>query len=155
MIAPPDRAVATETAAGEVRRLAGTGHDVENFNFQDITWGGTFDRHRTGADMHAEPFAGPAPVYGRVHWSGTAAVDGLVLPGPGHDVFSCGIARHHARPVIGGVLRQRLDGDDVAGADGEDRRQGFAEIAPMHAACVQRDMVMRSTFRLVHIPRAW
>ena len=74
---------------------------------------------------------------GRTRWhpsgrrrGGRRSCRRLVQP---NTLFGAGIARDHPFRIVGGMLRQRLDGDGVARGDLELRRQRAAEIAPMHA----------------------
>ena len=66
----------------------------------------------------------------------------LASRGPAEHALCAGIARDHPFGIVGGMLRQRLDGDGVAGADLGLRRQRAAEIAPMHARRVDREMMV-------------
>ena len=81
--------------------------------------------------MHTDAFAGAANerALGR---TGTAARNRLLLARPVEHAFGAGIACDHAFIVVVGVMRQRLDGGTVAGAQCQRRGNHLAEIAPVN-----------------------
>ncbi|MET4831468.1 hypothetical protein ABIF44_000875 [Bradyrhizobium japonicum] len=142
VIAPPRRDRGAEYAPCMVRIAARARHDVEDAHLQHIAGLGILHRDRTGADVHAESFPGAATEHARVHRTSAATIDVLPVPRPAEHAFSTGIARDHHLGRVGGVLRQRLDGDGVARGDLDLRRQRAAEIAPMDATGLDREMVV-------------
>ncbi len=101
--------------------------------------------------MHAEAFAGAASEQRSIHRTGTAPVHALLLLGPEIDALDTGIALHHAVGVVIGVVRQRLDRDEIAGIDLDARLQRLAEIAPMHGVGVGRQMMIGALRRLMFL----
>ena len=112
--------------------------DVEDADFENVARSGAADEDRTGTDVHAQSFPGAASEQRGIHRSGAAPVDGLALAGPAKDAFGAHIAGDHALGVVVGVVRQHLDGDDVAGLDFEYRGQRTAEITPVNRVGICR-----------------
>src|SRR6266702_8657933 len=147
MIAPPGCDRGAEHAASMFRMSARPRHDVKNPHLQHVARLGVFHRHGPRADVHAKPLAGTATEYAGVHRARAAAVDVLLVPCPAKDAFGGGIARDHQLGVVGGMLRQRLDGDGIARRDLDLRRERAAEIAPMNAAGLDRKMMVLTSGR--------
>ena len=117
VIAPPGRDRGAEHAAGMVRIAARARHDVEDAHLQHVAGLGVLHRDRPRADVHAKSFAGAAAEHAGIHRTRAATIDVLPVPCPAEHAFSAGIARDHQLGLVGGVLRQRLDGDGVARGD--------------------------------------
>src|SRR5882757_238158 len=124
------------------RMTASARYDVEDPHLQHVAGLGVFHGHGPRADVHAKPLAGTATEHAGVHRARAAAIDVLLVPCPAKDAFGGGIARDHQFGVVGGMLRQRLDGDGIARRDLELRRERAAEIAPMDAAGLDRKMMV-------------
>ena len=140
---PPCRGVAAKAFALVNCGLAqGRGFDVQNAHFQDVARLGAFDGHGPGADVHAQSLARAAPEQRGVHRPGAAAFDALARLVPVEDAFRPGIALDHALEIVVCMMRERLDRDEVAGVDFDQRLQVLAEVAPMHGLVGGRDMVM-------------
>ena len=142
MKAPPCGRVAAESLSGILRIGAGPGRDVDDAQLDNVTLLGAAYVDRSGADMHAEAFAGASSEQRGIHRSCAASIDALLLLGPQEHAFSAGIALHHALGVVVGMVCQRLNGDEVAGIDLDLRFQQLAEIAPMHGVGIRRQMVI-------------
>src|SRR6266702_7421650 len=142
MIAPPGCDRGAEHAAGMFRMAARPRHDVKNPHLQHVARLGVLHGHWPRADMHAKPLAGTATEHAGVHRARAATVHVLLVPRPAEHAFSGGIARDHQLGVVGGMLRQRLDGDGIARRDLELRRKRAAEITPMNAAGLDRKMMV-------------
>ena len=142
VIAPPRRDAGAEHPALISRIAARPRHDVEDAHLQHVAGLRVLHRDRAGADVHAEPFAGAAAEHGGIHRTGAATIDVLPSCGPAEHAFGAGIARDHPFGIVGGMLRQRFDRDGVAGIDLDLRRQRAAEITPMHARGLHREVMM-------------
>src|SRR2546423_224862 len=88
--------------------------------------------HRPRAHVDAEAFAGAAAEQRRLHRTGAATIDTLALAVPVKDALGAGITLHHALGVVVGVMRERLDGDEVSAIDLDQRLQRLAEVAPVN-----------------------
>ena len=98
--------------------------------------------------MDAEAFAGAAPKKLAVDRAGAAAIDAFFVLGPQEDALGAGIAFDHALGVVVGVMRQRFDGDVVAGIDLKLRLEQLAEIAPVHGIGIRRQIMIGRLARL-------
>ena len=111
--APPGRRIAAEGAAGKGGIAAGARLHIEDPHLEHIARLGAVDINRAGANMHAEPFAGTAPMDRCVERPGAAPVDILRVLRPVEDALRAGVARDHAGMVVIGVMRQCLDRDEI------------------------------------------
>ncbi len=140
--APPGGGVAAEVAAFVFGVAAGARQNIQNAHFQHIAGLGIAHVYRAGADMHAKPFATAAAKDAGICRAGATAVDVLLLAGPVKDAFGAGVAADHAFAVVGGVLGERLDGDDVARAHAQRWLDVAAEVAPMHGFVGGRQVIL-------------
>jgi hypothetical protein len=131
LVAPPRRHVAAEQFAAMRLAAAGTRTDIEDADLEHVAGLRAIDVDRTRADMHAEAFSGSAAVDACIHRSRAAPVDGLLPNGPAEDAFRTGVAVDHPLGIVGRMLRQRLDGDDIARANRDHRRQQAAQESPV------------------------
>jgi len=92
--------------------------------------------------VHPKTFAGAAAVHRRIHRPGAAPVDVLCIARPVKHAFGPGVALDHAFGIVGGMLRQRLDRDGLAGIDLDLRRHRPGKISPMHARGFHREVMM-------------
>ena len=144
MIAPPGRDAAAEHASLHSPDCGSARGTMSRMRTSSTSPGcGVLHRDRAGADMHAEAFAGAAAENRCVHRAGAATIDVLAVAGPAKHALGAGIARDHALGIVGGMLRQGLDGDGVARGDLDLRLQRAAEISPMHMRCLDRQMMVR------------
>ena len=132
MEAPPGRGVAAEALAGVLRIGARPRRDVENPHLEHVAGLGAAHGDRAGQDVHAQALAGAAAEQRGVHRTGAASVDVLLAAVPVVDALRTRIALDHAGSIVVGVMREGLDRDEVARVDLDHRREGFAEVAPVH-----------------------
>ena len=86
--APPCRRVAAERLAGIGRIGAWPRLHVHDADFENVARLGAADIDRTGADVHAEAFAGAAAQQLAVDRPGAAAIDALLILGPQEHALS-------------------------------------------------------------------
>ena len=140
--APPGGGVAPEALA-LVRGIgAGPRAHVDDAHLEDVARLGAAHGHRPRAHVDAEAFAGAAAEQRRLHRTGAATIDTLALAVPVKDALGAGITLHHALGVVVGVMRERLDGDEVSAIDLDQRLQRLAEVAPVNGLVGGRDVVM-------------
>src|SRR5258707_223538 len=98
--APPGGRIAAEGLAfiGWIAAFARL--HVEDPDLDDIARRGSANRNRTGTDVNAEPFSGPAAMDRRIHRPGAAPVNILAVPGPVKHALRAGIALDHPRMII-------------------------------------------------------
>ena len=105
---------------------------------------GSAPRTKTGPVQMCTPKPSPDPRPSSLPSTGpgAAAIDAFLLLGPQEHAFGAGIALDHALGIVIGMMRQRLDGDVVAGIDLELRLEQLAEIAPVHGVRRRRQIVV-------------
>ncbi len=140
VVAPPRRRVAAEGQSLVLGIGAGAGSDVEDAHLQDIAGLGAADRHRAGADMHAEAAAGADL---GVHGAGTAGRDAHLVLRPEIDTLGARIALDHPLGVVARLMRERLDRDEIARTDLDLGLEAAAEEAPVDGLGIRRQVVMR------------
>ena len=99
--------------------------------------------------MHTKALAGAASEQRGVHGAGAAPVDAFFLFGPQEHTLETGVALDHAFGVVVGVMRQRLDGNEITGIDLDLRLQLLAEVAPMHRVGIRRQVMIGALGRLM------
>jgi hypothetical protein len=129
--APPGGRVAAEGLAGKLRVGAGPRLHVHDAHFKDVAGLRPAHVDRAGANVHAETFARATAQELAVDRASAAAVHTLLVLDPQEDAFGARIALDHAVGIVVGVVRERLDGDVVAGVDLEARLEDLAEVSPM------------------------
>ena len=142
MEAPPGRGVAPEALAGVLRIGAGPRRDVENPHLEHVAGLGAVHGDRAGQDVHAQALAGAAAEQRGVHWAGAAPVDVLLGAVPVVHALRTRIALDHAGSIVVGVMGESLDRDEVARVDLHHRREGFAEVAPVHGLVRCGDVIV-------------
>src|SRR5690606_21595637 len=115
--APPRRGVDAEALAGVLGVGAGPVAHVDDAHLEDVARLGALDVDRAGADVHAEAFAGTAPLDGGIHRARAAAVHVLFLLVPVENAFHAGVALDQALVIVVGVVGNGLDGDKVPRLD--------------------------------------
>src|SRR5207249_10238252 len=129
--APPRRRVAAERLALVLWIRARPWLHVDDAHLEDVTGHRALHRHRPRADVHAEPLARAAAEQRRLHRPRAAPVHALALAAPVEDGLGARVALHHALGVVVRVVREHVDGDEVAGARLHARLQQLAEVTPV------------------------
>ncbi len=122
--------VRAEAAPGVAGVASRAGAHIQDSHFQHVAGFGTLDGDGAGQQMDAQPFTGAAHE-GSLRRTRAAAGDRFVLARPVVDAFGPRVVRDHAVVVVGRVVSQGFDRGAVAGAQGQRRRHGLAEIAPV------------------------
>ena len=128
--------------SGVLRVRARPGLHVDDPHLEDVARLRSAHRHRSGADVHAQPLARSAPEERGLHRPGAPPVDTLALPIPVEDRLRPRIPGHHPCRVVVGVVGQNLDGDEVARGHLDQRLEGLAEVPPVHRRVVGGHVVV-------------
>src|SRR5262249_29028144 len=132
MKAPPGRRIAPETLAFIRGVRAWSWLHVQDTHLEDVARPVTCDRHRSRADMYSSPLTSGASEQRGIDWPGAAPVHSLSGFVPVIDALDARITFDHTLVVIVGMVRYRLDSDEIPRFDLDQGRETLTEVAPVH-----------------------
>src|SRR2546422_2723149 len=115
--APPRGGIAAEALPLVLRVGAGSRADVDDADLEDVAGLGAANEDGSGADVHAEALARSPAEQRRLHRPRPAAIDALLLLVPVENALGARVPLDHPLGVVVGVVREDLDGDEVARVD--------------------------------------
>ncbi len=139
MKTPPGSSITAKSLAFVIRVSTGSGSNIDNPNFKNITRLSAFYSYWSGTNMHAGSTAGTNL---RIHRASTTSVDTFALSIPMKNTFSTGVTFYHPFCIIVGMMGECFHGDKITGLYFNGRLGILAEITPENRFRCGRNVIV-------------